>query len=160
LTVELKKVSSTAPTPAESLPTALERELKTRKRLRLLLLGATKLSEGIIFSEFARYGFEKNNLSIETDYSKLGSFDVNNLLAVRSRYDGIILGPMPHKMKGDYQDGTSLVAMMENEPARYPPFAVARDKSKKLKITKSSLRDALEKLSAMIEKVGQFGMAA
>ena len=119
-----------------------------------------ELSEGIILAEFARYGFEKKNLAIETDYSKLGSFDINNLLAVRSRYDGIILGPMPHKMKGDYKDGSSLVAMMENEPARYPPFAVARDKSKELKITKSSLRDALSKLSAMIEKVGQFGMAA
>jgi hypothetical protein len=59
---------------------------------------------------------------------------------VRSRYDGIILGPMPHKMRGDFQDGNSLVAMMENEPDRYPPFAVARDKSKELEITKSSLR--------------------
>jgi hypothetical protein len=63
-------------------------------------------------------------------------------------------------MRGDFQEGNSLIAMMENEPARYPSFAVARDKSQELKITKSSLRDALSKLSEMIEKVGQFGLAA
>ncbi|MEA1929022.1 MAG: hypothetical protein U9N73_12520 [Candidatus Auribacterota bacterium] len=50
--------------------------------------------------------------------------------------------------------------MMENKSACYPPFGAARDKKEKLKITKSSLRDALETLAAMIEKVGQFGMAA
>jgi hypothetical protein len=133
-----------------------EREQKTREKLQLLLLGDSHLSNNQILPLFSKFGFGRENLELETEYEKYRTFDTNNLLAVRSRYDGILLGPMPHSMKGDLTIGDGLIVQMQREPERYPPFVVVRDKKGDLKISKSSLKNAIKDLVSLIEKVEKY----
>jgi hypothetical protein len=133
-----------------------EREQKTRKKLRLIIIGGSHLSTGQILSAFSQFGFEKQNIELHTEWDKYRSFDTNNLLAVRSRYDGIMLGPIPHKMKGNSPDGDDLIVQMQNYPDKYPSFVVVRDKRGDLKITKSSLKEAIKELISKTEKVGSY----
>ena len=122
---------------------------------KILLLGGCPGSPDKYISEFKKYGIDKHNIDMKTDYKKLGSFDINNLTKARSKYDGILLGPMPHKMSGD-MDGRSLIGMMENNVSEYPPFVVVRDSSGELKITKSSIKTSLKKLIPLIKQYDNY----
>jgi Mn-dependent DtxR family transcriptional regulator len=62
---------------------------------------------------------------------------------------------MPHKMHGD-MNGESLIGIMQNNSEEYPPFTVIRDKAHKLKISKSSLKDALEELENKLRLVNTY----
>ena len=127
-----------------------------RKTARLILIGdAGHLKEGKIMSIFKKEGYDKNRVELLIEYGKMKSLDMNNLKKIRSRYDGIILGPMPHKMHGD-MSGRSLIGMMENNPDDYPPFVVAREKSGNLKISNNSLRNALKDLGDTLMKVNSY----
>ena len=108
-----------------------------------------------ILSTIIKAGFDKKKIQLYTDYHKFKSIDINNLKKIRSRYDGILLGPMPHKMHGDMQ-GESLIGIMQNHPEEYPPFTVIIDKAKKLKISKSSLKHALEELEKKLKLVNTY----
>ncbi len=139
-----------------STPLPPEREQITRKKHRLLLLGDTQLSNGQIYSAFSHFDFDRKNIELHTEWDKYRAYDTNSLLAVRSRYDGILLGPMPHSMKGDLSDGDGLIAQMQHEPDRYPPFVVLRDKRGKLKITKESLKSAIKDLVFKLDQVSSY----
>jgi hypothetical protein len=45
---------------------------------------------------------------------------------------------------------------MQNNSEEYPPFTVIRDKAHKLKISKSSLKDALEELENKLRLVNTY----
>ena len=123
---------------------------------RLIVIGdAGYLKEGKIMSIFKKEGYDKKRVELLIEYDKMKSLDMNNLKKIRSRYDGIILGPMPHKMHGDMSGG-SLIGMMENSPEDYPPFVVAREKSGNLKLSNNSLRDALKDLGNTLMKVNSY----
>jgi hypothetical protein len=127
------------------------------KNIKLLLLGDCNGSSDKYISEFKKFGIDKRNIEMRTEYKKMGSIDINNLKKIRSRYDGILLGPMPHKMSGD-MNGSSLIAIMENNVDDYPPFVVVRDSAGQLKITKSSLKTALKELVSHIERYDKYEM--
>lgn len=123
---------------------------------RLILIGSAEhLKESKIFAIFKKAGYEKNKIDVLTEYDKMKSLDMNNLKKMRSKYDGILLGPMPHKMHGD-MIGNSLIGMMENHPDDYPPFVVVRDSAGGLKISNSSLARAISTLSEKMERVNQY----
>jgi hypothetical protein len=126
-----------------------------KSRVRLILIGASAINEGKILSTITKAGFDKKKIQIYTEYEKFKSIDINNLKKIRSRYDGILLGPMPHKMHGD-MPGTSLIEVMQNNPEEYPPFTVVRDKAHRLKISKSSLKDAIDKLENKLQLVNAY----
>jgi len=126
-----------------------------KSRVRLILIGASEINEGKILSTIIKAGFDKKKIHLYTDYQKFKSIDINNLKKIRSRYDGILLGPMPHKMHGDMQ-GESLIGIMRNNPEEYPPFTVITDKAKKMKISKSSLKHALEELEKKLKLVNTY----
>ncbi|OGV53906.1 MAG: hypothetical protein A2X49_15615 [Lentisphaerae bacterium GWF2_52_8] len=156
---ELAELKQNNESPADEVPASPieeERGHKARRKLHLLLLGASQLSSGQAYGEFARFGFDKKNVELHTEYSKLKSFDINNLLLIRSRCDGILLGALPHRMKGNLLDGDSLILQMEQNPKAYPPFVVLRDKGGGLKITKTSLHEGLCQLVEKIEKIGKY----
>jgi hypothetical protein len=59
-------------------------------------------------------------------------------------------------MKGNLSDGDGLISQMQHEPERYPPFVILRDKRGKLKITKESLKKAIEDLVFRLDEISNY----
>lgn len=137
-------------------PSLEDREEKTRKKWQLLILAATELSAPIIVGECIKFGFERNNIELFTDFSKFHHFDANNLLVHRCRYDGILVGPMPHKIQGNFGSFSSLIEKMANEPHRYPLFEILRNVNGELVLSKKTLRQGLTNLVIRMDEVGQY----
>jgi hypothetical protein len=122
---------------------------------KIILIGAHEMNNERILSLFAKLGLDKKKVTLKTDYDKLKSLDINNLKKMRSKYDGILLGPMPHKMSGDLPAG-SLIALMQNNPDDYPPFVVIKDKRGKLKISKKSLEESAAQLIDKLDNISYY----
>ncbi len=133
-----------------------ERKAKSRGKLKLLLLGASAVDTDIILSEFERYGFNKRLIELRLDYEKFHSFNTNELLKPATSYDGILIGPIPHNMRGDFPDGLDLIGNMKANPDRYPTFTIIRNRVGHLKITKMSLRAALKDLDQRMETLDMY----
>lgn len=124
-------------------------ELKSRdrKKMRLLMFGALQCSKERAQSIFKEYGYE--DVKIIDDYDKMRKFDSNTLLIHRARYDGVLLGPMPHKMGNT----GNLISEMTNNSTQYPPNVVITNNALEMKITKNSLRRALMELKEKLDQV-------
>ncbi|HKK18811.1 MAG TPA: hypothetical protein VJ952_09050 [Opitutales bacterium] len=129
-----------------------ERERRAKVDIRLVLIGASMIREKAALSIFQNHGFSE--IDIFSDYKQIKHLDSNTLLRQRSRYDGILLGPMPHSTKGN-GDGTNLIQRILNEPDRYPPSVEVRTNSGQLRITKQSLKDAITNLEEHLQKITQ-----
>lgn len=123
-------------------------------KLRILVLGGSQVNNEIILAECRKAGFNRDNIDLHTEYAKLTGFDTNNLLKTRSHYAGILVGPVPHKMK--HTD--NLVSRLENEPERYPPFVILQDKENHLKITRNTLKKGLERLKADFNSIDSYAV--
>lgn len=113
------------------------------------------LKEDKILSIFKKKGYDKKKVEVLIEYDKMKSLDINNLKRMRSKYDGLLLGLMPHKMRGD-MDGTSLIAIIEQQSEESPPLIVLRDETSRLKISNNSLKKGLEALTAKMERVNTY----
>lgn len=91
-----------------------------------------------------RYGFE---IEMFDDYEKLTNIDFSNM-KYSKRISGIIVGPMPHKVKG-IGNYSSCLEMFKSEPG-YPPVFECYA-GEKLKITATSLWRALLELNKVLE---------
>ena len=126
-----------------------------RSTARIIVLGAiNNLKKDVLLSILKKYGYNKNNITLDIEYKKLHT-NINDLKKIRSKYDGILLGPMPHNSHGDMHK-SSLIAMMLNEPDIYPPFVILKSESGNLKITKNSLKKGIVELSDKLEKINQY----
>jgi len=133
-------------------PVEEERKEVVKKKLRLLILGAAHASNNNIINTCHNFGFDKNKIDVHSDYDKLQHFDTNNLLKSRTHYDGLVIGPIPHSMQG----GFNLIKSLKEEPERYPPFVIVCEKNQHLKITKSSLTNAMRELVEKIDKIDEY----
>lgn len=123
-----------------------EDELRDKRSMKILLLGVLHISESKALSIFREHGF--SDVKMITEWEKIKKQNANDLLKARGRYDGIILGQMPHKTK----NADNLISRFETEPDRYPPHVIIKTKSENLKITKSSLKDGLKELQPKLEE--------
>lgn len=93
-----------------------------------------------------QYGF---TIEMFDDYEKIANMDFSKM-RYSNRINGIIAGPMPHKIKGmgNYSSG---LEMLRSEPG-YPPVfeCIAGDK---LKITTTSLWHALRELNKELASI-------
>lgn len=69
-------------------------------------------------------------------------FDFRRLRGT-TEYSDVIVGALPHKGKG-LTDYSSVIVMMESEPANYPNVLRAVTNSGELKITKDNIEKAIE----------------
>jgi len=72
----------------------------------LIIIGASRIKKDLMLGLCKHAGFDKKNIDIYKDYNKLKHFDTTNLLKIMSKYEGIIIGPMPHSMKNCFVVGT------------------------------------------------------
>ena len=139
----------------EFLPKEKE-EICNLKHTHILFIGDSPVSVKFIMNELGSAGFNKKNVTLITDYKRMTHFDKNNVLKCRGKFDGVILGPMPHSIKGATKDGSSLIAQMENFPTKYPPFVVLRDGQGALHISKTNLKLGLKTLAQKIRQVDRY----
>lgn len=125
-------------------------EIKSYKRPRHLLIITDKtLPKEIILGICKSYGFDKKNITIHDEYGKL-SFNIESI-RYNSPYDGIIFGPIPHSVpgKGSY---SSLIEMVKKEEG-YPHVEESKTMSGELKMTKESLKNALNRLNTYLDAI-------
>jgi len=92
------------------------------------------------------------------EYEKMNSnnISIDNLQVHNSKYDGILLGAMPHKVKGRMKEANSLIDVMLSNPENYPPFVVARTQAGKLEFNFSSFKRAIQELSEKLDKKDRY----
>ena len=107
----------------------------------ILVLGALKGRKSDYQMTAKKLNIPENNIEFVDDYSKMHSFNAEQL-RYSDRYSDIIIGPTPHsiKNKGDF---SSIIAMIENNPKEYPKLlkAIANNS---LKITTSNFKELLQ----------------
>lgn len=114
----------------------------------ILVLGALKGRKSDYQMTARKLNIPENNIEFVDDYSKMHSFNAEQL-RYSDRYSDIIVGPTPHsiKNKGDFiknkGDFSSIIAMIENNPKEYPKLlkAIANNS---LKITTSNFKELLQ----------------
>lgn len=125
-----------------------ERLRRAKSDVRLILIGGSSVAERVIRGIFKSRGY--SNVELLTNYKSITNWDGNKLLKHRGRFDGILLGAMPHKTKGD---GENIIARIDREPDRYPPTVVLHTRSGELKVTKQSIASGIEELEANLRAV-------
>lgn len=107
----------------------------------ILVLGALKGKKSDYQMTARKLNIPENNVEFVDDYSKMHTFNAEQL-RYSDRYSDIIIGPTPHSMKnkGDF---SSIITMIENNPKEYPKLlkAIANNS---LKITNSNFKELLK----------------
>lgn len=118
------------------------------KSYKVLIYGASQLSTTDIFGIAKSMGYSKDNVEVIDEYDK--KFDFRKI-RFNSPYDGILIGPVPHSLpgKGNY---SSIIEMLKNEEG-YPHVEEIKTYNKELKITKTSLKEALKNLRIHLDAI-------
>lgn len=113
------------------------------KRKKIVLLGTSNLSievmKGIITKE---YGFEEADFVYETDYNKV--VHTSGRILDSNRYQAIIFGCCPHSAMRKGRWSSLIESCRQSDTSTF--VVDARTNSGKLKVTKASFREALEKI--------------
>lgn len=114
--------------------------VNTRK-MKILVLGelAGKLKEYQLVAK--KSGINQDNIEF-INYVEAKKLNASRL-QYSNEYSDIICGPIPHKIEG-MGDTSSLLALMENNPSKYPKLQKATANSA-LKITITRFRELLFK---------------
>ena len=123
----------------EPLREELKHLLHTREP-KILVLGESKISDNEIYGIAKKYGFKKNQIELHTDYDKITNFDISKYRR-KENYDGIIIAPIPHSIKG-INENTSIMRLIENEEA-YPYVIKTYTEAGEFKMTKTSFERAM-----------------
>lgn len=109
---------------------------------KILVVGNSMISKDVMISIAKKYGIKENRLEFELDYDRLHNYNFGNLRNNMS-YSDILVGPLPHKVKG-IENYSSFLAMAEANPEEFPKI-IRLEGSNELKITKQSFLDGLLK---------------
>ena len=127
----------------------LEKEIWGLKEKKIVLIGAvaTPNIKKDLIGAANKYGFE---VEIYDDYDKIPNINFRKM-QYSSSIAGIIVGPMPHSVKGK-GDYSSFIETLQNEPG-YPPVVECRTINGKLKVSKTSLWYALGELGTKLKSL-------
>lgn len=122
------------------------------RKQKILIIGGSETKESYLRGKIKKMGFNfsKDQLEFELEYENVKSY-ASRIVQWSGKYAGIIVGPCPHKSK-DIEGYSSFIAQIESQEG-YPHVEEARDKSGKLKISKSSIADAMMKMAVYLQSV-------
>ena len=100
------------------------------------------ISKDIMVSIAKKYGIKESRLEFELDYNRLHNYNFKNLRN-NMLYSDVLVGPLPHKVKG-IENYSSFLAMAEANPEEFPKI-IRLEGTNELKITKQSFLDGLLK---------------
>jgi|GEM_PF-3171364 len=107
---------------------------------KVLILGALSVGKDKVYGIAKKVGFKKDQIEVENDYAKITNLDISHLRHT-DQYCGIVFGPVPHSSKSSAGDSSIITHVENTEGYPYHVKATANDK---LKLTKTSLTQALE----------------
>lgn len=107
----------------------------------ILIVGELSFSKDVLYAIAKEKGISRHQIT-HLDYEEAKHFDFNSIKGY-SKYSDIIVGPNAHKTIG-INGYSSLIEMIKNEQDYFPKLTEAKDSSGKLKITKTSLKKALD----------------
>ncbi|MDE6141449.1 MAG: hypothetical protein K2G03_02490 [Bacilli bacterium] len=107
----------------------------------ILIVGELSFSMDVLYAIAKEKGISKDQIT-HLDYAEAKHFDFQSIKGY-SRYSDIIVGPNAHKAVG-INGYSSLIEMIKNEQDQFPKLTEAKDSTGKLKITKTSLKMALD----------------
>ncbi|HEY8419443.1 MAG TPA: hypothetical protein VIL03_03315 [Clostridia bacterium] len=118
----------------------LQKRIKMRK---IAFIGSTNtLSKQDIKNICKSYGFSEDQIEIRDDYNKMTNRNLDNLKN-KNRYLGLIIGAIPHSIKGVSDD---FISYLRNNADDYPPFRVCSDKNNNPSFSASEVKKALSEL--------------
>ena len=109
---------------------------------KILVIGDSAVGEAILNGVAKTKGIISNMIEYVLDYEKLTNYNFENL-HFNMAYSDILVGPMPHSVRG-VEGYSSFLAKVRANPSEYPKVIELRD-STGLKITKTSFKEGLEK---------------
>ncbi len=120
-----------------------KQERYVERNAKILIIGDSQVSEDNIRKLAKAFKLNTNIIECELDYKKIKNYSFEKL-ENNPRYECILVGPMPHSVKGkaSYE---SIISKMESEEDVYPPVYRITN-ANELKITKSSLKHVFENL--------------
>lgn len=116
--------------------------LINEKEGKILVVGQSNVRKNVLRAIGSNLDIDVKRFELVINYEEVKSFSFKKL-AYSNQYDYILVGPMPHKVKG-LEDESSIIAQIENNPDIYPEIIRVMTQSGELKITKTSFRKALE----------------
>lgn len=107
----------------------------------ILIIGELCFNKDVLYAIAKEKGIKKEQIN-HLSYDEAKHFDFQSIKGY-SRYSDIIVGPAAHKVVG-INGYSSLIEMIKNEQEFFPKLTEARASNGKLKITKTSLKNALD----------------
>lgn len=123
-----------------------------RSRVRILIAGESLVEMREIIKVLKQTGIDPSRVDTVLEYDSLQKYKWGSL-QYSNKYSDVIVGPMGHSAlgKGNY---SSIISRMESEDGW--PNIIRATASGELKITKNSLREALQR-TLFLQKVARQG---
>ena len=110
---------------------------------KIFIVGQSDVRKNQLLGVIKELGFDKNRFEFCLEYDEVKRFNFSKLF-YKPENTLVLVGPMPHKTvgSGDYSSAIAAIEQKEGSPN------VIRCGNNSLKITKQSIRDALQKALA------------
>jgi len=122
---------------------------KETNNIKILILGDIQIQEKDIYGIAKDYGIPNKNIEIIKDWDKIKNLDLETL-RYSAKYNGIMIGPVPHSVKGK-GDYSSIIEALKEKERGFPVHVEVREPNGELKITKSTFRQKIKLLIKLIE---------
>lgn len=107
---------------------------------KIIVIGESRVNKSDLEYISKKNGIDPKKIEFELDYEKLTNYNFEKFKYNMS-YSDVLIGPMPHKVKG-LDESSSFLSMVREHPEDYPKIIELRD-ANELKITKQSFLNGL-----------------
>lgn len=114
---------------------------------KILVLGDSRVNMNDLKKSIEEHKLDMDQFDFRLEYDKSNNFDLTKLKG-NINYKAVLVGPTPHKVKGDMKASSGLQEMKNNKDL-YPTIIELRNSHNDLKITKTSFDKALEDLKSL-----------
>lgn len=122
------------------------------RKQTILIIGGSETKEKHLRGKLKDLGFDffKDQLEFQLEYDNIKDY-ASRIKPWSGKYAGIIVGPCPHKVK-DIGSYASFIEKIKSEEG-YPHVVEAREKSGTLKISKTSIGEAMMKMVLHLQTI-------
>lgn len=107
---------------------------------KIIVIGESRVNKSDLEYIAKKNGIDPKKIEFELDYEKLTNYNFEKFKYNMS-YSDVLIGPMPHKVKG-LDESASFLSMVREHPEDYLKIIELRD-TNELKITKQSFLNGL-----------------
>lgn len=107
---------------------------------KIIVIGQSRVNKSDLEHIAKDNGIDPKRIEFELDYEKLTNYNFEKL-KYNMTYSDVLIGPVPHKVKG-LDESASFLSMVREHPEDYPKIIELKD-TNELKITKQSFLNGL-----------------